>query len=619
VIVLPQLVGVPVDKNHPSNKLSFILIIALGVTALAVIGLFNRFLPVDSAALSAAGGGAYFTLVHGVTNAYHLWRFDPVIGFIYNLYGYQFAILSLLLIAALGVTLLLWSLKLKLLDAFCFAVVLVMALGPVSVGFDSVIIGSLAWLPWCVGIILIGFDQGFRRVHYLALFLISVLLSFSSNQLAPVFMLFNSFYVWERSRYLHPRLKYELIAILLIPAIVLSFLIPGPFFERYQPFSHFVPAYNTEQGRYGLVGPEIQFPVIDLAAVRSALNYPWIYLGALLIALVTARLLGSDRSKIVTGGSIALIAALAWFAMTSPHTSQISPIAAINRMLPGLSLLTLAPVVFVLTGAIILILFATAISQPKRIFCTLIGSILALWGAGAAPVVWDIDKFRTIFDVADSNGQVTSIDDFKVKFSESSEENKNAVISPGLYLIRNYGLGSWQNYIEDKDLIYRDIEELSPSLEVANGTPDILNLVDLNLNTRARIGRSPQTGNDWIMVRLKDPASISGLWLRNDGFTSDYPRAFQIGVVEDCSLENIKATDDFSMFKIVSSYSPWEGQIKLTKAGVPYFGPITDIKVTFAPQENIRCIIIKQPVAEAFYDWSATGLQLAFAKDPQNP
>jgi hypothetical protein len=571
-------------------------------------------LGVDTAIFRAEGGIEFFPLVHGVTNAYHVWRFDPLAGAIFSSFGFVGVAVFLHLITFAGIALLLWTLKFSLFESICLGIVSVLLTQPIAVGFDTIILGALAWVPSCLVVLVLGFNQGFRRVHYFSLALLSVLLAFSANQVALLFMLGFAFYAWERARYLHPRLKYELLFILLIPAAVSAFLIPGPFFERYQPFSHFVPSYNTGQGRYGLLGPEIQFPVIDIGAVREAFNYLFIYLAAGLLLFV-AWASSNVTTKRVIFGLMALLGSLAWLALTGPHTSQISPIAAINRMLPGLSLVSLAPILFVLAGTTFFIILAFFLSPRSRAFYILGLSFLCCYSAGFAPLVWDMKKFQHIFSRTKVGPELVSLKDSQRVFTELSPEDQRAIVSPGLFLIRRYGLESSKHFIDDKNLIFKDLEDFAPAVITANSTPDILNLIDRDLNTRATVGRTPQKGADWLLIRVPDPLDINGLWLRSDGFTSDYPRALEIKVASDCHLESLKTNPDFSQFRAVINYKPWEGAIKVSPSGVPYFGPIIDVKVSFETQKQIRCILARHIFPESLYDWSVTSVQLAFLRE----
>jgi hypothetical protein len=592
--------------------------------------LFGEFLLADTAALVGVGGGEFFPLVHGVTNAYHLWRFDPVTGLIFDHFGIEGAAISMLSIFAAGMCLLFYEFNNTFLVSLKLGVILAVSLLFLA-GLDSVILGALSWLPLVIAATNFALQNSSKLSGLAAVGAAVLMMSLAANQMAPFFGILLGIYIWERARYVPGRFRAAITSLLILPPIVSALFIPGPPFERYQPFSHFVPDYKTIQGRFGLIGAEIQFPVIDFHAVRALIDHPFILTSLLFFIFAAWKSFTqlSDRDPGFTRNPFnwkfpLVISAITtfsflWFGLASPDLAQMSPVAAINRMLPGLSLISLPPVLFITLLLTLVTAIFQALPERDREYYAIGLLVIILAQPKNAPIMWSNKSLKEVL-IDDMPLQSDGIElrqrrEFISRFQGLSREQQRALSSPGLYLIRKRGLNAWQNFIDDKNLVFQDLEELTPELSVFNKTAELDKILDRDVTTRARIGVTPQSGQDALLIKFKKPIDLVGLWLRNDTFTSDYPRALRISVAEDCPLEAVRDRTQFKNLTVVFEHLDWEGAVRLSPAGVPFFGPITEIKITFKPQESVRCLLAEQPRIEPRYDWSVTGVQILTLKE----
>ena len=580
--------------------------------------IFQGFILIDTAALIGLGDGQFFPLVHGKTNAYHTWRFDPIAGLLFENFGLEFAALWMVALFVIGLTALLVQLENSFLTSLKFGLVVGVGL-LLLVGLDVVIIGSVSWVPLLIWAFNFSIQNPNKISGLVSVASIVLMMSTAANQVASLIGIVMGIFAWERARYLPRNFRRMVTAILIIIPSISALFIPGPPFERYQPSSHFVPDYNTIQGRFGLLGPEIQFPVIDFHAVRFLINQPIFYLSLLFFIYAALKSYQETDPKIIGQPErqfswqyplvllVVFIIGLFWFGSAMPNLAQLSPIAVINRMLPGLSLLALPVIIFVISLLVISVLIFQALPRKDRGYYTIGFVILLATQTFNAPLLWSTKEFKAAFS---GKAKIVTHKDLKNSFQEMNPQQQRAVTSPSLYLVRQRGLDSWSSFIDDKKLLFQDLEELNAEVATFNNSKDISNLIDGDVTTRVRVGRTPQSGKDALLIKLAEPTSLVGIWLRNDTFTSDYPRALRISVATDCSLGALRDRSMFTELRTMLDHPKWEGAIRVSAAGVPFFGPITEVKVLFTPQQNVRCILAEHPKPEPRYDWSVTGVQL---------
>ncbi len=614
-------------------KISKLINIAVVVLLLLVAAqLFGEFLLADTAALVGVGRGEFFPLVHGVTNAYHLWRFDPITGLMFDHFGIEGGAISMLSLFAAGMCIIFYQFNNTFLVSLKLGVILSVSLLFLA-GFDAVILGALSWLPLVIATINFALQNPSKLAGLVAVAAAVLMMCLAANQVAPFFGILLGIYIWDRARYIPGRFREAITGFLIFPPILSALLIPSPPFERYQPFAHFVPDYKTIQGRFGLIGPEIQFPVIDFHAVRALIDHPFILTSLLFFIFAAWKSFTqlSDRDPGFTRNPFnwkfpLVISAIAsfsflWFGLASPDLAQMSPVAAINRMLPGLSLISLPPVLFITLLLTLVTAIFQALPERDRGYYAIGLLVIILAHPKNAPIIWSNKSLkRTLIDDRlhpSSEVEFGQRQKFISRFQGLPREQQRALNSPGLYLIRKRGLNAWQNFIDDKNLVFQDLEDLSPEISVFNNSADLSKIIDRDVTTRARIGVTPQSGQDALLIKFKKPTDLVGLWLRNDTFTSDYPRALRISVAEDCSLDAVRDRTQFKNLTAVFEHLDWEGAVRLSPAGVPFFGPITEIKVTFRPQKSVGCILAEQPKIEPRYDWSVTGVQIIKMKEVQ--
>lgn len=595
----------------------------IGLFVLSLCKLFDKFLLIDTTIFNSLGGLQTFPIVHAVSNAYHMWRFEPIAGLIAHYVGADWAIWWLVFNFSVGTAALIFILLPKDSQRATQAILLG-SLSAMSLlvlfGLDSVIWGSLSWLPLLFAILLLGFERGFELKTILAFLFVSILQALSANQVALLFAIPMALFGWDRARYLNPKVKYQLIFSLLIPAILVSFLMPPPFFERYTLLSHFVPYYLTEEGRFGLIGPELDPSPIDLTGLRSTLRLNFLYGGlAIFIIFLLKGFLGFrqnngkfDLTKSLWAAFFIFLA-LIWTTLEESDLAQISPISAINRLLPGLYLIPLDSIVFAFAVVSLLILVALGLTSKNRAFYNLTLSAGTFYFVAFSPVIWSesANKFQKLIPVETNLDKSTAPislthQEFRDAFHSLPSFKKVGIVSPGLHILLNHGLSVIDDFNRQKEIKSVDLATLSPKLFSFPTPPDLNNILDAEKNTRSRIGKAPIKGNEWLLIELGKPMPLQGIWIRSEEFHWDYARSVQILVSSECDGEGITKSGNFDTFKEVYEDSSWEGYVNLSPQGVPFYGPASEMKVFFTPQSSVGCILIRNRTADSGYDWSIT-------------
>ncbi len=548
-------------------------------------------LAVDTAIFQMPEGlPEFFPVVHGITNAYHMWRLDPVIGLGTQGFGIGGRAGAWLFVMGLGMGLMLRAMKVPKLTSIIFGI-LSPVLITLCIGFDVVVLGSLAWVPLIGAVLLVILESGANAEKLILLSVLSILLALSGNQLALPISLVLVGFTWVYSERVYLRDRYLTIAILLIPSAISAFFIPAPPFEKYPPFSHFVPGYGTKEGGFGLIGPEIQIPVVDLGTLREVMFWPGLLLTLFSVSLM---ILAKNRSSVVDWVRLKpWLFTLSFFALTiflssdiwSSLYTQMSPLAVIGRLMPGLSLVPIGPSVLgagILVGIILL-----CVLYSGNVLNT-IGTVFVV------AVVVFIPKKPLIWD----NSSLIAI---------ASAEHRDVLVSPSLYLIRNIGLEILKTKGMHKDIKFTDLLPSEAILSASREGAELNNLVDKDSSTRARLAEAPQTGKEWLLIRFNKSRELRGVRLRNDNFFSDFPRGLEVQVSSDCKGGNPES----GSYKTVASFPEWQGSIKFSRAGLPYFGPQGEVEVIFPKETNVQCLLVRQTYPEPIFDWSVTEIEVA--------
>jgi len=612
--------------NGSAGRVSLTILISICTIAFVTLSFFKfgeQFLLIDTAVLNSLGGLQTFPLIHAVSNAYHMWRFEPIAGLIAHSFGAEWTLWWMVASFAVGASFLTWVVLPR--DSYrgiqsALTGVIVAALLVMMFGLDAVVWGSLAWLPLNFAVLLLGFERGFDLKLILALTCVSIFQVLAANQVALLFAIPMALYGWDRARYLNAKIKYQIILTLLIPATIVSVFMPSPDLERYALFSHFVPNYFKGEGRFGLIGADLDPYPVDLKGLRSILKLNLLYGGAaIFIVFLLKGFLGFKNTvgKLNLTKPLLIIlflfCSLIWSTLNDSDFAQISPISAANRLLPGLYLISLEPIIFAFAVAALLILVGIGLTNRHRSFYILALSAGVFYYAGASPIIWrdGADKFKNLILANKDPNIFLSHSDFKNTFDDLSVAKKTGIISPGLGVLLHKGLAVIEDYYKQKENKFNNLITLSPKLFASSNTSDLLNILDPEKATRSRVGKAPLKGDEWLLIELARPTSAQGIWIRAEEFYWDYARSVQILVAPECRGEEISKSGDFDGFREIFEDSSWEGYIHLSPKGVPFYGPGSEMKVFFKPQAQVGCILIRNRTPDSGYDWSVTDILLA--------
>ncbi|MCB0333466.1 MAG: hypothetical protein KDD55_08190, partial [Bdellovibrionales bacterium] len=289
-------------------------------------------------------------LVDTTTNAYHVWRWDPLLVLLTGESTLSTSLILPLLHLALfslgtaGVFRFVFGSDWirSFIDAVLSATMLVLLFG-----LHPVILGTLTWIPWCILCCrpswLLSSSTSVRSG--VALFLVLRLVR-TAHQLSPLALafVFITLFALKREKPIFLSRKgftgiFFLIALAL--SLYHTFEVPTPPIPDYPPFAQVVP----DDGVPGIVSPRLTsyapFQIIDRSVLRYTLA-PFALLGLLLSAffLITSQKVSARN---IASTSLVLFVLLTLDTYTAESLSIISPLQAARRLLPGAFFLSLTP------------------------------------------------------------------------------------------------------------------------------------------------------------------------------------------------------------------------------------------------------------------------------------
>ncbi|RMD83841.1 MAG: discoidin domain-containing protein [Candidatus Dadabacteria bacterium] len=572
------------------SNISFLALIILMNYGLFLL-LPNVFLVDSPGFLFARLPDGWFNLVDTGSNAYLKWRVDPFLSkFLPPLSTKQlFFVLSAILESGLFLFLTIHLGENRIYSLFASSIFTPIFLA--IFGLNTIIFAPLVWLPW-----LFICAQAYGEKGSLLPFLCLLFVSIRSIQTANFLSIFPSIAVLlvlsQKHNSTSPFRAYVTASLLILLPLLSLLSIPTPYFPSYADTGHLVPDDTVAGHIRPLWGPGYNLPVIDRIFIRKVALIPSLVLtlfGAIGMQLKCYRLPYLFKVSFILS-----VLTLLLTSAVPESVSQISPLAALSRLVPGLFLLSPALVFMALS----LVLYALS-AKPN------------LFVAGATVIsvaIWAILGERVSLPL-------TARENRHAPFISLSRDVKNRYSLEDILVSPSYNLIHREGY---NILKLRHIPPLKrvhiskfKALVTASNRPDLLiNLWDRNPATRWKSGGAKQTGNEWIHIKLKEPQKIGGVALKTGNFHSDFPRGLRISYKEDCSGDK----SEFAHYKEAIEFKDWEGSIKFTKKGYPYYTPPAVVAVKFYAPVTTSCILIEQTGHTNRYDWSVTGLYLFIPK-----
>lgn len=128
------------------------------------------------------------------------------------------------------------------------------------------------------------------------------------------------------------------------------------------------------------------------------------------------------------------------------------------------------------------------------------------------------------------------------------------------------------------------------------------NILDHDPNTRWNTGR-PQTPGDFMTITLEQARNLKRVVLSAPKTPGDFPQGIKLEVGQD-----------LAHLATVIEQSPWNGPLRLSPKGYPYFGSQTEVEINLPTYQAVKIIRITQLGMHPTLDWSIAELELFEAK-----
>jgi hypothetical protein len=448
-------------------------------------------------------------------------------------------------------------------------------------GFDPVVIGAVAWLPFIGIFAYSALTQPHPTIALIALALASIESSYSSNQAA---LITASSALWLTHLLtlsgLNSRRRIGLVcAVTLAPAIIATLTAPIPELPHYPKSSHVLPFDGVNGTVRPLLGPAYPFETLDRAAMRSDYKSRAIILLSLsALAWWTRRRHQTPVARYTAkvGLVLALLAALNT-SLPEPWAT-ISPLPSISRIIPwGTSYSVLS----VALG------LGTWMTTTSLILNTAWLSLLPLTAVAVA--VTAIGSPNIFSPQLRRNGVAT---DSKLG---------PLVLSPSAVIFRSLSLFA-PGVPEQLESIHatsritgKDIRDIDAQVEVyPPPSPESLEMAHRAESAWRWSSRTgAQRGDETLTIRFKSPLTLRGLELDPGPFFTDFPRGLKItgGPCEQSSAPTLV------------DYPVWQGPLHLLPRGIPYYAPRNEVRIVFPAPTTVSCLFVYQ-TAQAPFDWS---------------
>lgn len=521
---------------------------------------------------------SWFPVLQSATNAFFLWQAPwPLAALLPSSTATTWCLALLLLFGAGSATLLLMSKVPSSWTQLLLAGALPPSILYLLFGLDLTLFASVAWIPWVSSA---SYSPALRR-RMLLLALSGLLLLLSAWQLSIV-ALSGAFLLSDSSRIgLLPSERRLRIALLLL-AVMVAASAPLPDVPAYPRLAHLVPDDGLSGNMRPLFGPELPLPVINRETARFLFpTYAW---GLCFLFLALRRFHGSTslRPWDLAACAFLLVGLDSW--PMDESLSSIMPLQALTRVIPGLFLFPLAPLV--LAFGVFSALQASFHLRSRL-------AAASIWLALVLPITSGFRAGALLPPHIDSLVQQAE--------REGDPTLTRLVTSPSQEALRVLG---WAN-VERRTantLSKRHISTMSVTVESSH--PETLSaLADHNRQTRWSAAKGSQSGGEWLRLRFSSPTRVNGLLLVTGPFESDFPRGLRVQFGNSCHEYPALLTAPQIAFESPS----WQGRVQLTKAGYPYFAGQEDVDLLFPSTIETDCLLIEQ-TAEASFDWSVAEL-----------
>lgn len=476
----------------------------------------------------------------------------------------------------------------RLLGAFILSALLCAAF-PAIFLLDSMVFQSIAFFP----LFFFSARRILERTDFFGFILFlaaTYLLLNSAAQVAIFYIIITTAFLfitgdkrWDKTG------KRFLLAAMLI-ASVLTLTSPAPDMPNYPNLAHVVPDDNLPGNIVPLLGRYPTIPFVNRDILKRFFLWP---AAAFFISTFIAFLL--TRKEITSARAGRLLLFLAGIILADvlfgEALASIAPVAVMNRVIPGLFFYPLTPL-FLAAGLVLLSL--TLFKSRSESYAALLILII-----GAANLI--NPNLEGVINVS-SSGLTTPR-------ANPTEEKDSISVSPSYNVI--YEAQGYLPGIELYEAATFSKLRLSEIKEITSSHPESAarygNMLDGDLGTRWSPQSGQQNGDEWLRLSFDQVEEIKGIYMKTGMFPADFPRAVEIVYAQSCESGAGRADIDFSRIY----YTPrWEGPIKYTTDGFPYYDGQSEVLIIFVRPVQASCIEVRQ-VGKAPLDWSVAELRIA--------
>ncbi len=589
-------------KGNLSNAISGLIGAVLSAVVILLMwdGGSTRFIADTSMLLFPVDIGSWYPNVHISSNAFHMWRLDPLLSLLTSRFDFGVYVALCIAVFCSGLVVFLADLLprvsvwLRALLSFGIAISV-----PALVGLDPVVIGSLLWLPfhlWAARRVVLNANPSFLQLA--TLLLLGMVICVDANQLSPIILGLSFLYVvystQDHTQAAPCRSRDWVIGLSFALALFSAFSAPIPFFSNYPKFAHTVPGYGTLVGLRPMLGPEPPLLLIDRAFIRGIFFWPALIMAVLSVVPFVRRIIflhqhDMQATNAVFAFAIALLLLLDTEIIPA-KLSQIAPIATLGRIIPGLFFFSLAPL-FLALGVVFLLM---ALCAHKAYSVKIVAIVVGVCG------------------IAFYQGEfVTARIGACAPIRGSTEENQKYILSPSYALLREYGLKILDRKSDFERVKFKAPQNLNAVISASHKLGEVKLMSDGNQKTRWYSGSGKQKGDEWIYLEFNNLYPITGLKLDVGAFEGDFPRGLAIFADSVCESDPMKQRWQNPIFET----KDFQGEIGFTEDGYPFYYAQSRVAWRANKPVNVSCLFIRQIGKSDHFDWSVTELAVGISDD----
>ena len=374
------------------------------------------------------------------------------------------------------------------------------------------------------------------------------------------------------------------VAILVAYYILPVYPMPDfPHYARLVPISIFSFQADPFIGPVHTMNTLVHSEVVRLSKMNVALLFS-VYLACLITLFMQFRGVG-ERTL---GGTVSFFIAFSIVLGSSGLSGSFSPMLYLRSIIPGIAL-NYFP--WTISGAFILlsvVLFASSFSLRTWGGLCLLASAFALGNLSAVKYNEKYAKPELVDHFSLARRKVLSPDLQSLQYGPSS------------YIYNNVGK-SVINRTTASLYVEKLIKRLPLTEVKSSSIPPETNsefAIDGDLKTRWSTGR-PQSNGDQLLLEFPTPVHLQAANLRSLQSTADFPRGLGVYISED-------GVD----YLTVLEQKDWQGEVRWSKDGSPYFGPQSSVVVYLPKEKAVKYLKFVQLSEDKLFNWSIDEVEL---------